>query len=122
MRHLEIKLDHLPPRELSPNTREHWTVVKDFKSVARFEAGYLAKVKWQEQEPMKKAKVHYHFMVKDKRDHDVDNLVASCKAYLDGLIDVNVIMSDSYKYLSIGSAKVDYGDEYHTIIKIKEVK
>ncbi len=122
MRQFEITLDHLPDSRLNPNQlrRLHWTERREATDTARQEIGWLTKMKWREG-PMVKVKVFYKFTVKDGRRHDVDNLVSACKPYIDGLIDVNVLMSDDYKYMSIGGASIERGEKYSTTITVQEV-
>lgn len=122
LRHFEITLEHLPPPELNPNQlrRLHWTERRKVTDIARQEIGWMAKTIWHDK-PMVKVQVSYKFTVKDGRRHDVDNLVSACKPYIDGLIDVNVLMSDDYRYMSIGGASIERGEKDFTQISVKEV-
>ena len=99
LRVIVIGLDHLPPSELNPNKlrRLHWTKRSEFSRVARAEMFYLARQAWMKQAvttPIQLAEITYYFTFNDKRKHDGDNLLASCKAYTDGLVDAGVIARD----------------------------
>ena len=122
MRQFEITLEHLPDARLNPNIlrRLHWTERREATDTARQEIGWLAKMKWREA-AMVKVQVSYKFTVRDGRKHDVDNLVSACKAFLDGLIDVNVMVSDDYKYMSIGGASIEHGEKDSTTLTVTEV-
>ena len=72
--------------------------------------------------PIKKARVHYQFIVKGNRRHDLDNLLACCKPYLDGLVDAHVIVADDIKHLEIGSVRAEYGNRDETIISVEAIK
>ena len=121
---LIIKLGHLPPSELNPNNlrRLHWAMRSQIMRDARTEMGWLAKVQWKDQKPMEKARISYEFILKDKRKRDVDNLLASCKPYTDGLIDAGVILYDDIKHLEIGLVRAVYDVKDDTIITVEELK
>lgn len=122
-RSLTITLDHLPQPELSPNSRLHWAVKARAVRSAKEEIGWLAKVAgWSsDDKPMQKAKISYEFHLKDKRHRDLDNLMASCKSLVDGLVDVGVLLYDDSKHLEIGSVKVVQDDKEQTVIRVLEV-
>jgi crossover junction endodeoxyribonuclease RusA len=74
-----------PASILNPNNRAHWTKKAKAKAAARQDGFYLAK-----QTPIKiEGTVHLFltFWPPTKRHYDGDNLLASCKAILDGLAD-----------------------------------
>lgn len=87
---LEIELGW-PAEELSPNSRAHRMVVARFKKAARTEAGWATKIvmppRWApDKEPIP---VHLTAHPKPTGPHpDADNLIASCKAFFDGIADV----------------------------------
>ena len=65
-----------------------------------------------------KAHLDIVFQAKDKRRRDLDNLIASCKAYIDGMVGApGVLVDDSYDRLSI-SARYEIGDEEQTVYTI----
>lgn len=76
-----------PPKELSPNATPHWAVRnlhrQRYKQACywlAFEAGIRPNVKYKG--PFN---VHLKFIPPTRRRRDEDNLLASCKALLDGL-------------------------------------
>ncbi len=121
MRKLELSFDHLPAFELSPNARLHWAVKRQFTQDAKAEIGWLAKEKWHDNKPMMKARISYEFHFKDKRRRDLDNLLSSCKAYQDGLIEVGVLFYDDAAHLEIAKIRGVFDDHEETIIKLTEV-
>ena len=108
-RQFVLEIPHLPARQLSPNGRCHWRVKYQFVRYARDEAGWEGVAHWRRQPAMQYAKVSYHFHAKRKNERDRDNLIASCKPYLDGLVDAGVMVSDGSKHLSIGEVTIEYG-------------
>ena len=122
MRTLEIVIDHLPFRELSPNSRCHYMIKARAVKASKEEVGWLVKTQWHDDKPMTRAQISYEFRVKDRRHRDLDNLLASCKAYQDGLIEVGVIFYDDADHLTIGRCNVKQGDAEQTIIRIEEIE
>lgn len=120
-RTLTIVVDHLPYRELSPNSREHWAVKARAVKASREEIGWLAKIQWHDDKPILRARISYEFHVDDHRKRDLDNLLAMCKPWQDGLIDVGVIFYDDSAHLEIGSIKVVQGGTEQSIIEITEL-
>ncbi len=118
---ITIALDHLPPSELSPNARLCWYEKSQWVQVARDEVGWLAKSQWHDDVPMVKARISWEFHLPDHRKRDLDNLLASCKSFSDGLIDAGVITYDDATHLEIGSVKAVYADLPATIIKVLEI-
>ena len=119
-RTLTIILEHLPYPELSPNSRVHWAVKARAVKASREEIGWLAKAQWHEEKPMIMAVISYEFYVKDNRHRDLDNLLAMCKPFQDGLIDVGVLMYDDMQHLQIGHVGVVQDIIEQTIITIEE--
>ncbi len=128
-RRIEITLDHLPEADLSPNSRCHWSVYHRAVKAAQEEIGWMAKSAIQNHliiypgewdKPMMKAQINYMFHLKDHRKRDLDNLLASCKAYQDGLIEAGVIFYDDAEHLSIGSVKAEVTGHEEMIITITE--
>lgn len=101
------ELVHLPwpPRELSPNVRTHWAKLAKAKKAYRTTCRWLA----VEQAVVHKLqatdsaggrlRLHLLFVPPTRARRDVDNLVASMKAGLDGLADA-LGMDDSLWALS----------------------
>lgn len=88
----ELFIEGLPP---SPNatTRKHWTVQAANKREWTEKVGWLAKAKYHKQ-PLERASVHFNVQFGDNRRHDADNVIASLKGALDGLVGI-VIKDDS---------------------------
>src|SRR3990167_3231811 len=106
LRKLEIIVEHLPYRELSPNSREHFMVKARAVKAQREEVGWLAKVQWHDQSPMRHARISYRFIVQDKRHRDIDNLIASAKSMVDGLVDGGVLEADDAEHLALGQCNI----------------
>lgn len=123
VRKISITLDHLPSPELNPNKlrRLHWSERHRLTLEARQEAGWLAKVQWKDAQPMEKARISYEFQIKGRKKHDIDNLLAACKAYLDGIIDAGVIYSDDIEHLEFGMVRAVYSGRDRTVIMVEEV-
>jgi crossover junction endodeoxyribonuclease RusA len=84
----------LPPKELSPNARVHWS--KRSKLVKRCRmASFIVGRGIKPPKPFERASIQYTFYWPDKRSHDDDNAVASCKAYRDGLADAGIVADDA---------------------------
>lgn len=98
-----------PARTLSPNARAHWSVIARAKRAARIAAYYIAR----EARPsltMTAPLVSLEFRPPDNRRRDLDNLIASMKAALDGLADA--IGCDDHKFrlaASMGPAQPPHG-------------
>lgn len=121
-RSIIIKLDHLPYSELSPNKlrRLHWSERSRISKIAREEVAWLAKEQWHDDKPMMKARISYEFLIKGKRKHDVDNLLAACKPFTDSLIDAGVIFYDDLEHLEYGMIRAVYDTRDETIITVEE--
>jgi len=123
MRSLEVVLEHLPPPELNPNRlrSQHWSIRHRVTNEAQAEIGWLVKSQWHDDKPMMKARISYEFHLKDHRKRDLDNLLSSCKAYQDGLIEVGVLFYDDSQHLEIGSVRAIQSDTEKTILRIEEI-
>lgn len=76
-----------PASVLSPNSREHWTKRAKFKKSQRLEWATLARASRMTAPREGKVDVRLEFIPTDRRPRDADNMLASCKAGLDGLAD-----------------------------------
>ena len=89
-----------PSRALSPNGGHgHWSVV------AKARRSIRTAVAWRVREariPLDQAHVHVslHYVPKDKRDRDSDNLVPILKPCIDALRDAKVIANDTPDYVT----------------------
>jgi crossover junction endodeoxyribonuclease RusA len=70
-----------PSRALSPNSRGHWATKAQAVKAARTVAFYATK----ESKMLPCVNFTLTFHPPTNRARDLDNLVASCKAYLDGM-------------------------------------
>lgn len=76
-----------PDSILSPNNRDHWRVRSMAKKQQRADWRALA-CHYKLKAPAEgKVEVRMEFIPSDRRPRDADNLLASCKAGLDGLAD-----------------------------------
>lgn len=77
-----------PPKELSPNTRQHWRQLAAAKKKYRSLCADAAL--WQGAAPMEAQTLHVAltFFPPTRRAYDLDNLLARMKSGLDGLADV----------------------------------
>jgi len=118
-----IRLFHLPPAELNPNKlrRLHWSKRSSEIRIARQEMYYEALGCKNGRGPIKKARIHYKFIIAGKRRHDLDNMLACCKPYVDGIVDAGIIEADDILHLEIGSVKAEYGKDNETIIIIEDI-
>ena len=88
----------LPSNRLSPNGRYHWAAKHRAIKKARADAGLavlVAKNAYGAHTPFYKVTVKACFYLRDSRKHDSDNLIASIKAYLDGMADAEVVANDN---------------------------
>ena len=113
-----IHLHRLPDPALNPNKRLHFYKVAAAKRNAKEEM--IARVIEQVKKPytaFKKAQVTITWVAKDNRRRDVDNLFASMKPYIDGMVAYGVLTDDSADLISY-TLKYEKGDENDTIIEI----
>ncbi len=76
----------LPAKALSPNARAHYHVTAKAKKQAKGLAMLLtSQAMMKEKPPFVFRAYQLHFRWPDNRRRDIDNAVASCKAYLDGV-------------------------------------
>ena len=90
-----IRLPYTKP-PLNLNDRMHWrkkaAVVKAVRAYVGGMAIYM--------KPFQTVRVELHYVPRDKRRRDADNLVATLKPCLDGLVDAGVIRDDSPEYVT----------------------
>ena len=113
----KFELGHLPHKDLSPNARVHWRTVAKEKSNAKEEAWALSHAQGVPREPYSKAHMTITY-VGDKRNRDMDNLLAATKGYIDGIVAAKVVKDDSVFVLSY-SLHYEVGKP-NTIIEIEE--
>lgn len=102
----------LPPRELSPNGRHHWSKKNRAVGVYREEVGWRAKAMKSTGVPDVAMRVSLRFCLKGgRREHryqptDCDNALASFKAGLDGMRDAKLLVADTNKWLQLGTVEI----------------
>jgi crossover junction endodeoxyribonuclease RusA len=75
-----------PSRALSPNARTHWAMLARAKKAARRE-GYVSAIQTSADVIASPVSIQVTFTPPNARRHDIDNLIASIKAHLDGISD-----------------------------------
>ena len=108
---LELELPW-PAAALSPNARVDWHVHAAAKSAYKNScyllarnARQLAPGPWPMRPPVT---VLITFVLPDKRRRDFDNLLASFKSGLDGIVEAGVIEDDSVEKIRLG-LEAEYG-------------
>lgn len=98
-RAFEVKIVRIdlpvPPKQLSPNGRSHYMAKARITKQARATAAACALAALSTRPMWKRATVKAMWYFPDARRRDHDNLMASCKAYFDGLRDAGIIEDDS---------------------------
>ena len=121
MRTFRIELLHLPDPDLNPNKRLHWAKLRKAKSIAKDMVMGLVLEQGSPISPYAKANIAITFVAKGKRKRDVDNLFASMKPYIDGLVHAGVLVDDDAARVSY-TIRFERGDADNTIIEVKEVQ
>ena len=117
---MKIELQHLPDRDLSPIKRLHHIPVYRAKRAAKEEMMWLVLEQGVPKEPIRKARIDITFVASDKRRRDLDNLFASLKASIDGLVEVGLLWDDSADRVTY-TIRYELGEKPNTIINIQEV-
>ena len=116
---MKIELGHLPDPDLSPNKRLHWRPRAKATKVAKEEATGLVDEQGRPTKPYERAHITITWIAKDKRRRDPDNLFASCKSYVDGLVTAGLIEDDSAMHVSY-TLKYERFDKNNTIIEVDQ--
>ena len=69
--------------------------------------------------PFTQAHITITWVAKDKRRRDIDNLFASMKPYIDGLVFADVLVDDSADLVGY-TLRYERGDKDDTVIEVKE--
>ena len=112
-----IHLEHLPPKELSPNARLHHMALYQAKLAAKEEMYLRVIQQGRPHAPFNEAHITIIWIAKDKRRRDIDNLFSSMKAYIDGLVHAGVLVDDSANHVSY-TLRYERGDKDDTVIDI----
>jgi len=115
-----IELGHLPDPALSPNKRLHYMELYRAKDAAKTEAAALVLAQGKPPRPYERAHITITWVAKDKRRRDMDNLLASMKGYLDGLVAVGLLADDDAMHVGY-TLRYEQGDKANTIIEAEEV-
>jgi crossover junction endodeoxyribonuclease RusA len=89
-----------PDKRLSPNSREHWASVARAKKRAKRDAYYSVKDAGIGKIEAESLSVRYVIYPPDRRARDQDNIIASLKAYADGIAEA-IGIDDSKWNISI---------------------
>ena len=89
-----------PDKRLSPNARIHWATLARAKKVAKKAAYYAVLEAGIVKIDADRISVRYVFYPPDNRARDTDNMLASCKAFGDGIA-LAIGIDDSKWELSI---------------------
>jgi len=116
---MNIELGHLPDRDLNPNKRLHHMQLYRAKRQAKDEAMALVLEQGRPDIPYEKAHITITWVAKDKRRRDPDNLFASMKPYIDGLVEAGLIADDSAMHVSY-TLKYELGEANNTIVEVEE--
>ena len=117
---MRIELGQLPDRDLNPNKRLHYLSLYKAKRRAKDEVMALVLEQGKPDTPYDKARIAITWVAGDKRRRDPDNLFASMKPYIDGLVEAELIADDSAMHVSY-TLQYERGDKDNTIIEVEEV-
>ena len=116
---MRIELGQLPDRNLNPNKRQYFLNLHNAKRAAKEVAMGLVLEQGRPAIPYAKAHITITWVAKDKRRRDIDNLFASMKPYIDGLVFAEVIADDSADCVTY-SLRYERGEKDDTIIEVEE--
>jgi len=102
-----------PPKELSPNARQHWSKLAKAKKSYREACAWTALGQFVKPIDVQKLHVSLLFVPPNRRGFDLDNLLARMKSGLDGLCDV---LGVDDKHWSLTIAK---SDEIGGMVKVR---
>ena len=117
-----IELPYLPDPDLNPNTRLNYyakaSSIKNAKEVME----YTLKTIDLPKKPYEYAVLKIEFIAKDRIRRDLDNLMASCKAYIDAFVTGGIIQDDTGIRLSHIEGHYRIEKEAKTIFTITKKK
>jgi len=116
----KIVIDGFPPRDASPNARVHYMKLHSVKKAQGELMTGLILAQGIPDKPMDKAHLTITFESKDKRKRDIDNLLSSCKAYIDALVP-DVIVDDNAERLGITLYYKSKTKETRIIFELEEI-
>ena len=110
-----IHLYKLPDSDLNPNKRLHYMQLYQAKLKAKEEIYLRFLEQCKRQEPFTEAHIDIKWVSKDKKRRDIDNLFASMKPYIDGLVWSEVLTDDSAELITY-SLSYEQGEKHDTVI------
>jgi Holliday junction resolvase RusA-like endonuclease len=111
-------LGHLPDRDLNPNKRLHHMALYQAKLLAKEEMHLMVLKQGRPADALPKAHITITWVAKDKRPRDIDNLFASMKGYIDGLVSSGVIDDDNADCVSY-TLRYERGTQEDTVIEVE---
>ena len=114
---MKIELGSLPDPDLNPNKRLHRMRLSRAKREARKLSWALALEAGVPRTPLNKAHITITFIAADRVRRDLDNVFASMKSYIDGLVDAGVVEDDAATNVSY-TISYKRGEKANTIIEI----
>lgn len=127
---MRIEVHQLPPVSSSPNWRGHWSTQREEAKVYHNAVFYCC-VDSRNREafggmPLPlfiKARLNLTFIFPEHRRRDRDNLLASFKPGLDGIVDAGLLLDDDAEHLEIGKVDilVDPDRAPLTIIELEQM-
>jgi hypothetical protein len=126
--HLTIVFPSLPDMRLSVNGRGqiHYMERTKLVEIARKEAYYIAKEalsKCDYWTAPQMARISYEFYSNDRRVKDIEKgLIPAAGAWVDGLKDAGVILSDDGWHLWLGHGELRYSTEKQTRLIIESLE
>lgn len=84
----------VPPPDVRPNGRPHWRVKAKHVKTMREAAWREVLGRYGDGPRWEHASVRIEWVHPTKRLLDRDNIIASCKAYIDGITDAGVVVDD----------------------------
>ena len=117
---MTIRLPYLPSRVLSPNGRVHWRTKYAAAQSMKNDVMALVMEQGRPASPFPKALLTIRWEAKDNRRRDLDNLLASMKPALDGLVAAGVLEDDSAMRLRVGLEYVGKCSENATVMTVKK--
>ena len=118
-----IRIPRLPPAEMSPNARGHWSTKHKATDDAHQEIWAIVHEKGKEvakpHVPLASAIVTITWRC-DRRRRDFDNMLARAKPYMDSLVKEGFLADDSNKVIREYKMKFEYAKVEETVIEIME--
>lgn len=104
-----------PDRTLNPNVKTHWAIKAKQIKIHRDMA--FVSTKCTTNIEKKGTTLEFTFTPPDKRKRDVDNMLAMCKAYLDGICDALSINDEQFTKIVVIKKPPKKGGYVEIIIK-----